>query len=146
MHLRMLVRDLRKKRCWRKCGMLLLDAINDHPKPLQRTILLAGHETSATSMCWVLLELARHQDVQQKLREEIRATERAIHARGGSDFTATDLDNMPYLAAVLKVSFHHCIRDIIRFDQSIFLGIYEIPSGPLSKLPTSCTRRGFASI
>lgn len=67
-----------------------------------RTILLAGHETSATTLCWVLLELARHPEVQSKLRDEIRLTEQAITARGGSDFTATDLDNMVYLAAVLK--------------------------------------------
>lgn len=69
-----------------------------------RTILLAGHETSATSLCWVLLEIAKHPDVQKKLREEIRAMEQAIHARGDVDFTAADLDGMPYLSAVIKVS------------------------------------------
>jgi len=68
-----------------------------------RTILLAGHETSAVSMCWVLYELARHPDVQKRLRKEIRDVERAVHARGHSDFTAADLDNMPYLTAVIKV-------------------------------------------
>ncbi|KAF9567920.1 cytochrome P450 [Agrocybe pediades] len=73
-----------------------------------RTILLAGHETSATTLCWVLLELARNPDVQKKLRDEIRTTEHAIHARGDDDFTAADLDNMPYLSAVIKESmrFH----------------------------------------
>lgn len=78
-----------------------------------RTILLAGHETSATTLCWVLLELARHPDVQQRLRDEIRDTERAIRSRGGSDFTANDLDNMQYLQAVIKVSVSrqlHCDR------------------------------------
>jgi hypothetical protein len=70
----------------------------------RRTILLAGHETSATTLCWVLLELARHPEVQQRLRQEIRDTEQAIRARGGSDFTASDLDNMSYLHAVIKVS------------------------------------------
>lgn len=69
------------------------------------TILLAGHETSATSLCWVLLELARNPDVQRKLRQEIRTTEQAIHARGDDDFTANDLETMPYLTAVIKV--HH---------------------------------------
>jgi hypothetical protein len=69
-----------------------------------RTILLAGHETSATTLCWVLLEIAKHPDVQKRLREEIRAMEQAIHARGDVDFTATDLDGMPYLSAVIKVS------------------------------------------
>ncbi|EKM80790.1 hypothetical protein AGABI1DRAFT_55872 [Agaricus bisporus var. burnettii JB137-S8] len=87
-----------------------------------RTILLAGHETSATSLCWVLLELARHPDVQARLRKEIRETETAIHARGGSDFTASDFDAMPYLNAVLKESmrFHpavyHNYRQAVRDD------------------------------
>lgn len=72
-----------------------------------RTILLAGHETSATTLCWVLLELARHPEVQQRLRDEIRETERAIRARGGSDFTANDLDNMQYLQAVIKESMRY---------------------------------------
>ena len=69
-----------------------------------RTILLAGHETSATSLCWVLLEIAKHPDVQKRLREEIRGMEQSILARGDVDFTATDLDGMPYLSAVIKVS------------------------------------------
>jgi cytochrome P450 len=69
-----------------------------------RTILLAGHETSATTLCWVLLEIAKNQDVQKRLREEIRAMEQAIHTRGDVDFTAADLDGMPYLSAVIKVS------------------------------------------
>ncbi|KJA27724.1 hypothetical protein HYPSUDRAFT_62766 [Hypholoma sublateritium FD-334 SS-4] len=72
-----------------------------------RTILLAGHETSATTLCWVLLEIAKNPDVQKRLREEIRATQRAIHARGDSDFTAADLDNMEYLAAVMKESMRY---------------------------------------
>ncbi|KAE9408599.1 cytochrome P450 [Gymnopus androsaceus JB14] len=70
-----------------------------------RTLLLAGHETSATTLTWVLLELARHPEVQSKLREEIRATERSLN---GKDFSAANLDSMPYMAAVLKESmrFH----------------------------------------
>jgi cytochrome P450 len=68
--------------------------------------LLAGHETSATSLCWVLLEVARHPDVQKKLREEIRATEQAIFARGQADFTAADYEKMTYMEAVVKVRCH----------------------------------------
>jgi cytochrome P450 len=68
-----------------------------------RTILLAGHETSATTLCWVLLEIAKNSNVQKKLREEVRAMEQAIHARGDAEFTAADLDGMSYLSAVIKV-------------------------------------------
>ncbi|KAF5321513.1 hypothetical protein D9619_001359 [Psilocybe cf. subviscida] len=87
-----------------------------------RTILLAGHETSATSLCWVLLELAKNPDVQTKLRDEIRATEHAIAARGGSDFSATDMDNMSYLNAVIKESMrihpavYHNYRQSVKDD------------------------------
>ncbi|KAJ3772964.1 cytochrome P450 [Lentinula raphanica] len=73
-----------------------------------RTLLLAGHETSSTSLVWCILEVARHPKVQTKLREEIRATERKLNGR---DFTANDFDNMPYMAAVLKESmrFHPAV-------------------------------------
>lgn len=76
-----------------------------------RTILLAGHETSATSLCWVLLELARHPEVQARLRAEICSTKQGIHAHGRSDFTAADLESMPYLSAVLKecMRFHPAV-------------------------------------
>jgi cytochrome P450 len=87
-----------------------------------RTILLAGHETSATSLCWVLLELAKNPDVQAKLRDEIRATEQAIAARGASDISANDLENMPYLNAVIKESMrvhpavYHNFRQSVKDD------------------------------
>jgi cytochrome P450 len=34
--------------------------------------LSAGHETSAITLTWALIELARHPDIQQKLREELQ--------------------------------------------------------------------------
>ncbi|KAJ4000630.1 cytochrome P450 [Lentinula boryana] len=73
-----------------------------------RTLLLAGHETSSTSLVWCILEISRHPEVQKKLREEIRATERKLNGR---DFTAADFDNMPYMNAVLKESmrFHPAV-------------------------------------
>ncbi|KIY71128.1 cytochrome P450 [Cylindrobasidium torrendii FP15055 ss-10] len=67
-----------------------------------RTLLLAGHETSATSLCWILLEVARHPDVQQRMRKEIRAAEASMIARGDSEFAAKDLDGMVYTIAVMK--------------------------------------------
>ncbi len=68
----------------------------------RRTLLLAGHETSATSTLWILLELARHPDVQDRLRSEIRAVEHAVHGRGDSEFTSKDFESMTYTTAVMK--------------------------------------------
>lgn len=66
-------------------------------------MLLAGFETTATSLTWTLFELALHPHVQEKLRQEIRQKEREIKARGDINFAASDFEDMPYLTAVLKV-------------------------------------------
>lgn len=83
----------------------------------------------------MLLEIAKNPDVQKRLREEIRATERAIHVRGDSDFTATDLDNMEYLAAVMKVVFSP-ERTSCLF--TMFTGINALSSSGVPKLSPSC--------
>ena len=48
----------------------------------------------------MLWELAKHQDVQARLRREIGSVRAA---NGGAPLTAEDLDHMPYLHAVVKV-------------------------------------------
>ena len=50
-----------------------------------------------------MLELAKHPEIQSRLRVEIRETEAAIHARGDVDFAVADFDAMPYTTAVMKV-------------------------------------------
>ncbi|KAJ7204753.1 cytochrome P450 [Mycena pura] len=73
-----------------------------------QTIMQAGHETTATTISWTLFELSQHPDMQAKLRAEIQDTERAIHARGDTEFKYTDLEAMPYTIAVMKetLRFH----------------------------------------
>ncbi|KAJ6557519.1 cytochrome P450 [Mycena capillaripes] len=70
-----------------------------------QTIMMAGHETTANTMSWTLFELTKNPDVQAKLRAEIQATERAIHARGDTEFTAADFESMVYTTAVMKEVF-----------------------------------------
>ncbi len=68
------------------------------------TIILAGHETTANSISFALLEMCRKPEMQDRLREEIRATEQVVRKRGDSSFLPTDLESMPYLSAMIKVS------------------------------------------
>lgn len=58
----------------------------------------AGFETSSTSMSHALYELARHQDVQDKLRKEIRET----YEKHGGEITYDTLKEMKYLDKVFK--------------------------------------------
>ncbi|KAJ8594235.1 cytochrome P450 [Rhizopogon salebrosus TDB-379] len=66
------------------------------------------HETTANTLSWGLLELARNPDVQSRLRAEIRETEAVIHARGDIQYTTADFDNMPYTTAVMKEILRFC--------------------------------------
>ncbi|WP_054373759.1 cytochrome P450 [Rhodococcus rhodochrous] len=57
-----------------------------------RTLLVAGHETTATSVCWALFHLHRHPDVRARVMAEVRNL--------GSTATPEQLARLPYLTAV----------------------------------------------
>ncbi|KAK7439362.1 hypothetical protein VKT23_017586 [Stygiomarasmius scandens] len=67
------------------------------------TIILAGHETTASTTTWILYELARHPEHQKKVREEIEAVRRAKQDAGESEeFNPNDYDSMPFFSATIK--------------------------------------------
>ncbi|KAG7440270.1 cytochrome P450 [Guyanagaster necrorhizus] len=55
-----------------------------------KTFLIAGHETTATTLSWLLYELAAHPDHQSIIREEVK------HSNHG------DYDSLPFLNAAIK--------------------------------------------
>ncbi|KAJ8977038.1 hypothetical protein NQ317_017712 [Molorchus minor] len=59
---------------------------------------LAGFETSSTTMTFALYELALHQDIQNKLREEIRA----VLKKHDNKITYESVMDMPYLEKVIN--------------------------------------------
>ena len=79
--------------------------------------MLAGYETTSKSvrtsnqrftrdlltgpqMAYILWELAKNPESQTKLRAELDSN---FSAKGNADFAAAELENMPYLNAVIKV-------------------------------------------
>ncbi|KAH9854395.1 PAH-inducible cytochrome P450 monooxygenase PC-PAH 1 [Lenzites betulinus] len=80
------------------------------------TFLLAGHETTANSMTWMLYELARHPEYQSKMREEVRAIRARVAERGDSDFSVSDLDAMTYVLAGMKevLRLHPIVYGLVR--------------------------------
>ncbi|AEO54175.1 hypothetical protein MYCTH_2296433 [Thermothelomyces thermophilus ATCC 42464] len=63
------------------------------------TFLAAGHETTATAMTWAAYLLAKHPDVQSRLRAEVRE-HLPPPADGAPAPSSADIDRMPYLNAV----------------------------------------------
>ncbi|KAI0319080.1 cytochrome P450 [Amylostereum chailletii] len=66
------------------------------------TILLAGHDTTASTLSWWLWELAKHPESQTKMREEVAAVRAKVEARGETEFNIADLEGMSYMQATLK--------------------------------------------
>ncbi|KAI0754417.1 cytochrome P450 [Daedaleopsis nitida] len=58
------------------------------------TFIMVGHETTAGSLAFTLLELARKPEVQERLRDEIRQV--------GRDLSYDDIQRLEYLDAVVK--------------------------------------------
>ena len=103
--------------------------------------MLAGHETTAKAvgilssvhsldvglttlqLTFTLWEMAKHRKCQEKLRAEINETLEKIKARGDADFTANDLENMPYLVAVTKVPWNHLVVSLDSSNSCV--GIFE---------------------
>ena len=68
------------------------------------SLTLAGHETTASTLTFLMYELARNPDYQKRMREEIRLARSQIEARGDSDFTMDDLDGLTLTINAIKVS------------------------------------------
>ncbi|KIJ43524.1 hypothetical protein M422DRAFT_169815 [Sphaerobolus stellatus SS14] len=67
-------------------------------------LLVAGHETTASTMAWLLYELSRNQDLQDKLRREIAESQRR---RGSEELTTQVFESMPLLQAILKETLRY---------------------------------------
>ncbi|MFI8965850.1 cytochrome P450 [Streptomyces sp. NPDC053493] len=88
--------------------------------------LLAGHETTATSLAFSLHLLARHPEAQKRVHEEL---DRVL---AGRTPTAADLDALPYLTQVLKEAmrlFPAAPAIGRRAVEATEIGGYAIPAG-----------------
>ncbi|WP_433757850.1 cytochrome P450 [Nocardia sp. CA-135398] len=73
-----------------------------------RTLLVAGHETTATSLVWALFHLHREPETLRRLRAELRAT--------GPDAAPLELAGLPYLDAVCQetLRLHPTVPIVLR--------------------------------
>ncbi|KAL4886962.1 cytochrome P450 [Aspergillus karnatakaensis] len=83
------------------------------------TFLAAGHETTSSALQWSIYALCKHPDVQERLREEIRASLPPISVGNPEPITAATLDSLPYLHAVCN--------EVLRFHPSVPITFREPP-------------------
>ena len=72
-----------------------------------RTLMIAGQDSTASTLTWALYELSRNPEFQTKVREEIKTTRAEAALRGGGELTVADLDSMHNVLAVIKVGSQH---------------------------------------
>ncbi|RPD81959.1 cytochrome P450 [Lentinus tigrinus ALCF2SS1-7] len=82
-----------------------------------QTLTFAGHETTASTLSWMLYELSKHPDYQARMRAEIKAARQAMHARGDSRFSIEDLDSMTTVMNAIKetLRFHPIVYNLQRY-------------------------------
>ncbi|KAL8710124.1 MAG: hypothetical protein Q9220_005207 [cf. Caloplaca sp. 1 TL-2023] len=113
-----------------------------------RTFMAAGHDTSSTTMCWILLHLAKAPKVQQKLRAEIKEHMPAMFDRTKRDQLAEedsmDVDQLPYLSKVVRESLR-CAPPIPMTGRQLLspehLAGYLIPAGTVVLIPFTAVNR-----
>ena len=87
-----------------KCGSIFSGAdIINHLNIATRILMIAGQETTATTLTWAFYELSRNPEFQAQVREEIKTTRAEAVRRGGGELTVADLDSMHNVLAVIKV-------------------------------------------
>ncbi|KAK0442282.1 PAH-inducible cytochrome P450 monooxygenase PC-PAH 4 [Desarmillaria tabescens] len=98
---------------------------DDEIEPQFVTFLIAGHETTATTLSWLLYELAAHPEHQSIIREEVK---HSYH---------NDYDSLPFLNAAIKESlrlhpFSHTPTRVAPYDDVLPLSgskTVAIPKG-----------------
>lgn len=88
-----------------------------------QSLTLAGHETTANTLSWLLWELSKHPQYQTRMREEIRTFRAKATTRGDARFTIDDLDSMTAVVNALKVCPYlygendtdNCLQETLRF-------------------------------
>jgi len=90
------------------------------------TMLMAGHETTATSLAWAFYELLRHPDVHRRLRDELHAV------LGDGPLEPGHVSRLEYLDAVLKETQR--LTPVVAFTGRMLraparIGGRELPAG-----------------
>ena len=89
-------------------------------------LLMAGHETTAKSMCWVVLDVLRHPEVLARIRDEL------TRVLGTGPLVPARCRELVYLQAVIKESMRLTpVTTVLQREltRPLEIGGYQIPAG-----------------
>ncbi|CAI5638240.1 unnamed protein product [Oreochromis niloticus] len=96
------------------------------------TFMFAGHDTTASAICWTLYNLARHEHYQEKCRQEVMDL---MEGRDGQEIEWEDLSNLPFTTMCIKESLrlHSPVSGVTRkYTQDMVLpGNRTVPAGTI---------------
>ncbi|XP_033835029.2 cytochrome P450 4F3 [Periophthalmus magnuspinnatus] len=94
------------------------------------TFMFAGHDTTASAICWTLYNLAQHSHYQEKCREEVKEL---LKERNGQEIEWEDLTSLPFTTMCIKESLrlHSPVQAVTRkYTQDMTLpGNRTVPKG-----------------
>lgn len=96
------------------------------------TVLIAGHETTATSMAWVVHHLLRNPDVLATVQAEVESVSGYAPT---SKLTAEQVTELGYLDAVIRETarINPVVPIVVRFlETDMRIGDYELPAGSVA--------------
>ncbi|HEV7609967.1 MAG TPA: cytochrome P450 [Steroidobacteraceae bacterium] len=90
------------------------------------TLFFAGHETSATGLCWIHWALSRHPDVRAQMHDEV------VNLLGNRLATAAEVHQLQYTGQVIDESLRlhspiHSISRVAMEDNTV--GGFHVPKG-----------------
>ncbi|KAE9410968.1 cytochrome P450 [Gymnopus androsaceus JB14] len=109
------------------------------------TLILAGHETTASSCTWLMYEITKNPKDQERILTEIKNTRARV---GNGELTASDYDSMHFFNAAIKegLRLHPIVPSVAReagSDDTIPLSYPVITESgeQLSQIPVSKGQR-----
>ncbi|XP_067215663.1 cytochrome P450 4C1-like isoform X2 [Linepithema humile] len=104
------------------------------------TFMYAGYDTVSLSLCFTILLLAEHKNIQDRVRSEVNA----VMLENNGKLTITALNNMSYLERCLKESLrlYPSAPFILRVaSEDVKIQSYMVPSGTLLFIPIKFIQR-----
>uniref|UniRef100_A0A3Q1EDM3 Cytochrome P450 family 4 subfamily F member 8 n=1 Tax=Acanthochromis polyacanthus TaxID=80966 RepID=A0A3Q1EDM3_9TELE len=103
------------------------------------TFMFAGHDTTASAICWTLYNLARHSHYQEQCRQEVMDV---TQGRDGQEIEWEDLSNLPFTTMCIRESLrlHSPVQAVTRrYTQDMALPEgHTVPQGDVV-LNVACT-------